>query len=259
MTNSLKSFADSAKELSRNPLGIIALFIVLVYGFACLLFGFSAQHLTASERNPLIWFTTLFPVLVLFIFYWLVTRHHKKLYAPRDFRDDQSFLNAMRETQENPIRKQESSANITDLLSYAEGFESIKEQEKRISAELKGRGCDFADPKTVDVLIHQLAAAQVLNWFDKTYNTLFGSQITLLKILNASLRGLNHIESSQFFDVVKSKYPTEFGSWDINTYLNYLTTSGLIIRNEDKILISKLGNEFLVWLTKSGYSESKPL
>jgi hypothetical protein len=32
MNDSVKSFGETAKGLARNPLGIIALFIVLVYG-----------------------------------------------------------------------------------------------------------------------------------------------------------------------------------------------------------------------------------
>lgn len=37
MTNDqTKKFGETAKSLARNPLGIIALFIVMVYGFAAL-------------------------------------------------------------------------------------------------------------------------------------------------------------------------------------------------------------------------------
>lgn len=36
MNDQTKSFGETAKSLARNPPGIIALFIVLVYGFASL-------------------------------------------------------------------------------------------------------------------------------------------------------------------------------------------------------------------------------
>lgn len=36
MSTGIKEFGDVAKKLSVNPLGIIALFIVLVYGIAAL-------------------------------------------------------------------------------------------------------------------------------------------------------------------------------------------------------------------------------
>ena len=175
MTDYFRTFSQSAKDLSRNPLGIIALFIVLVYGFACLLFGFSADTLTPDERTPLIWFVVLFPVLVLILFGWLVSRHHKKLYSPRDYRDDKSFLQTV---QQHPLKNiqsaEESDKNIKDLMQYGEGFEIIKEQEERLKKDLEDRKLDYTGA-TATVLIRHLAWAQVLNWFEKTYYTLFVS------------------------------------------------------------------------------------
>ena len=93
MVRDVGPFAASAKNLARNPLGIIALFIVLVYAFASLVVGFSSK-LTAPERLPVIWFLILFPALVLVIFAWLVSRHHAKLYSPADYREDATFIEA---------------------------------------------------------------------------------------------------------------------------------------------------------------------
>lgn len=91
MTDQTKGFGDVAQRLAKNPLGIIALFIVLVYGFAALVTGLGGS-LSSAERFPLIYFLVLFPVLVLAVFAWLVSRHHTKLYGPSDFRDDESYL-----------------------------------------------------------------------------------------------------------------------------------------------------------------------
>ncbi|NVC95732.1 CTL/SLC44 family protein [Vibrio natriegens] len=88
-------FLKGAKDFARNPLGIIALFISLIYGFASLLLNSSADKLTQNERWPLIAFIVIFPVLVLITFYRLVTNHHGKLYAPGDFKDDKSFLRTL--------------------------------------------------------------------------------------------------------------------------------------------------------------------
>jgi len=87
------SFAGSARHLARNPLGIIALFIVLIYALASLVAGFS-DKLTRSERLPVIWFLILFPAMVLIVFAWLVSRHHAKLYSPGDYREDSAFIEA---------------------------------------------------------------------------------------------------------------------------------------------------------------------
>jgi hypothetical protein len=67
MSDQLRGFGDVAVALARNPLGVIALFIVLVYGLAALV-TVSAGSLTAIERTPLIYFLVVFPVLVLGVF-----------------------------------------------------------------------------------------------------------------------------------------------------------------------------------------------
>ena len=89
----LKDFADAAVKLARNPLGIIGLAFVLVYGIAGLVATSSVFQ--SEERVVLVWFLVGFPVLILVAFYRLVTTHHSKLYAPSDFKDDASFLKAL--------------------------------------------------------------------------------------------------------------------------------------------------------------------
>jgi CheY-like chemotaxis protein len=91
MSNQIKDFGQVARGLARNPLGIIALFIVLVYGFACLVTAFS-RSLASGERAPLIYFLVVFPVLVLGVFTWLVSQHSGKLFAPADFKDESNYV-----------------------------------------------------------------------------------------------------------------------------------------------------------------------
>lgn len=95
--NPTRGFNETAKSLARNPLGIIALFIVLVYGFASLVTAVGGD-LRAEERLPLIWFLVVFPVLVLGVFGWLVSRHSGKLYSPRDFRNEENWIRTMEAT-----------------------------------------------------------------------------------------------------------------------------------------------------------------
>ncbi|MCD8521609.1 MAG: hypothetical protein LRY72_05010 [Saccharospirillaceae bacterium] len=100
-------FLKGAKDFARNPLGIIALFISLIYGFASLLLDSAAEKLTEAERWPLIIFIVIFPMMVLVAFYKLVTKHHGKLYAPGDFKDDKSFLRTLSpEEQEVRLEKE---------------------------------------------------------------------------------------------------------------------------------------------------------
>jgi CheY-like chemotaxis protein len=95
MDGDVKGFGQVATSLARNPLGIIALFIVLVYGFAALVTGFSGSF-TSAERMPLVYFLVIFPVLVLLIFAWLVSNHTGKLFAPADFKDEKHYVDMVR-------------------------------------------------------------------------------------------------------------------------------------------------------------------
>jgi hypothetical protein len=254
MDTDLPSFAKSAKELSRNPLGIIALFIVLVYGFACLLFGFSAGDLESFERQPIIWFVVLFPLAVLALFGWLVSSHHDKLYSPKDYRDDNSFLKTLKQ---KAIDTSESSKDVTDLLKYGGEFSIVSEQQELIEKQLGQK--DLAiEGQTTKILVRQLAASQVIAWFEKTYYDIFGSQIALLQL--ASLKDkVTDEEISKIFEKVKHENPEALGSWSTEQYLEYLIQSKLIEKVDKGFAITVRGNEFIKILTGSGYSAEKSL
>ena len=86
----IKTFAQSALPFTKSPLGIIALFIILVYALASLVLMFDSEF--GDKLIPLIWFLVGFPVLVFVGFLWLVAKHHTKLYAPSDYKDEDNFL-----------------------------------------------------------------------------------------------------------------------------------------------------------------------
>jgi len=85
-----EQFERTAVKLSQGPLGIIALFIVLIHGFASLVIGL-ANDIGENNRSILVWFLVLFPVGVFTVFAWLVSKHHVNLYPPQAFRDEEIF------------------------------------------------------------------------------------------------------------------------------------------------------------------------
>jgi hypothetical protein len=95
MNDPVKGFGNIASTLARNPLGIIALFIVLVYGFASLVTAFG-NRLSLMERLPLIYFMVIFPVLVLGVFTFLVMRYSSDLFAPSDFENQADYVELQR-------------------------------------------------------------------------------------------------------------------------------------------------------------------
>lgn len=61
-------------------------------------------------------FVVLFPCLVLRVFYLLVTKHHKKLYSPSDYKDEQNFV----KTYNNNTQKNESVIVDTETMTQKE-------------------------------------------------------------------------------------------------------------------------------------------
>lgn len=127
--------AGVARGLARNPLGVIALFLFLIYGLATL--AFSVNALSSQERFPMIWFLVLFPVVVLGTFTWLVSSHHEKLYAPSDYRDDEGFhrstnarLQYVREVQRQHT---ELKANVNAILR-----EQFHDEGTKLASALEG-------------------------------------------------------------------------------------------------------------------------
>lgn len=119
MEDPIKSFGGVATGLARNPLGIIALFIVLVYGFASLVIVF-AEKLGGQERIILVWFMVAFPVLVLFAFTWLVTRHSSALFAPSDFRDEENYVDALKMRSAGLVLDRELNLHAAAMIDVAE-------------------------------------------------------------------------------------------------------------------------------------------
>lgn len=148
----LKTFGDIAKGLARNPIGIIALFIVLIYGFASLVVGFSG-NLTSAERLPIVWFLVFFPVVVLAAFTWLVSQHHTKLYAPSDYKADDAFLRASQSSLEAAVsigaaRAKWAAQNPTEEVSPEE-FESFARATAQQIAKASHHGLREATRKRV--------------------------------------------------------------------------------------------------------------
>ncbi len=81
----MKNLVVAAEKLSRNPLGIIALLLVFIYAIAGLCFSFGLNKIPPGPLWAFVIFIVGFPLIVLGVFHNLVTKHHFKLYAPKDF------------------------------------------------------------------------------------------------------------------------------------------------------------------------------
>ncbi|HEU5286230.1 MAG TPA: hypothetical protein VFU20_06950 [Sphingomicrobium sp.] len=101
--------------LTKNPLGILAIFLGVLYGIAGMLLGARADALTDWNETILTLLIFLFPFVSLGVFGWLVSRHHANLYAPSDFRSDSGFLASAKKASQKEIDKKiEQEATVID-------------------------------------------------------------------------------------------------------------------------------------------------
>jgi len=135
MDNGFLNFIKNSKGFAKNPLGIIALFISLIYGFACIVLGTSIDNFkTYYERLPLIWFIILFPILILWAFVYLVKNHHEKLYAPSDFKNEDNFIKSMDRNSQSAKINEEVNTIIEDV---EETFQNTNAAPRKLTSSEK--------------------------------------------------------------------------------------------------------------------------
>lgn len=121
----LKEFSSATVLLSKNPLGVLSLFLIFLYALAVSVVVLPASTLSEIQKWPLLIFLVVFPILVFLGFYRLVTHYHKNLYSPSDFKTDESFIQMSVEIQ-NQKRKyipfKLSAKSNSKFLNDIEGF-----------------------------------------------------------------------------------------------------------------------------------------
>lgn len=157
--NNILNNPSAVSNLVKNPLGIIGLFILLVYGIASLLIGIGGKTIFSENQ---IWLLVIFligfPLIVLAVFYWLVTRHHEKLYAPKDYQNDDAFLKTIsitKASKEEIREKYEKEQIIQNAIVHVSGVEaksSVGEVTVSVKDEYIPTPIDLLSPNDLMVL-----------------------------------------------------------------------------------------------------------
>ena len=120
----------------------------MVYGFACLVIGVGGASLESQERFPIVWFVVIFPVLVLGAFYRLVTAHHKKLYAPSDFKDEKLFFQPLSEEK----RQERLEEEVKRVEAIEVQVEPVSDAPRRPTRSLEAIRSSYADAEKLGFL-----------------------------------------------------------------------------------------------------------
>jgi len=156
-------------------------------------------------------------------------------------------------------REKSDPEAVQQLLDVISKSIVITDMEGHIKTELTNKGLNTGGD-TAKVLIRHLAGTQLLLSFEQIHNLIFGSQIFLLKKLNeVAGQGRPVAFVNGHIDQVKSIYPSAFGEWSYDKYLEFLYNRLLIVRKEDQIHITNNGVEYLTWVARNGRSENNSL
>ena len=107
--NGESSRITSFGAVVRNPLSVIAMFVLLVETIATVtltkVLSFEAVSI------PLAWFSVLFPTLIAAFFFATIWWKHQFLYSPMEYRSDEAFLTAMERLQRVEARQEAADLN----------------------------------------------------------------------------------------------------------------------------------------------------
>lgn len=100
---------SAASAVVRNPLSVIALFVLLVEMIATVTLVNVVKERAISL--PLVWFVVSFPALIALLFFATLWWRHQYLYSPMEYRSDESFLTAMQRLQRVEARQEAADLN----------------------------------------------------------------------------------------------------------------------------------------------------
>lgn len=148
-------------------------------------------------------------------------------------------------------------ASAADELQRLFDNALLVQRETVIQAELERLA--FRDTSDREkFLIRLLAAAVIIQQFERTYALVFGSQLGVLQFLNtmgAVGAPINVLQP--WYDQAAGKEPAFYQNYTFDQWLSFLQTNQLLVRSEDTVTITLEGKEFLKYLLHQGYSPYK--
>jgi len=154
--------------------------------------------------------------------------------------------------QTSPIQIQQPSEKESSIEELTKEFSSIaiRNQETNIKRDLENRGLSNPQDK-INLLIKHLSIIQLALQFERINGLIWGSQVKILEHLNSrkedSVAGLKF-----FYDTAYKLSPDVFTNYPFEQYLQFLIAFNLIVQQGEKLSITDIGREFLVYIAATG-------
>lgn len=133
----------------------------------------------------------------------------------------------------------------------------VQDQIKAIRNDLENLHLSTGD--TIDILIGQLAVAQLLRFAESIYRLIFGSQIAVLNELNQHGPAPKE-KLMEHYQAAKAQFPQSYERYPEAQYLAFLEDTKLITQAAGgDYAITVVGKEFLSWMAGQGITPLKSL
>ena len=105
----------------------------------------------------------------------------------------------------------------------------------------------------IELLTKNLAFQQAMSLFDRINNTIFGSQVELLRHMNSKLPApCKEPDLVQFYDAAKEKNPEQYKNYSFENYMFFLESFSLVTKHTDSWAINDMGIDYLMYLASPG-------
>jgi predicted transcriptional regulator len=109
-----------------------------------------------------------------------------------------------------------------------------------------------SDENKVKVLATHYADLQIRSTYIQINSSIFNSQLLLLQALNTQTSNVELSFFDSYYKAAKNSHPDQYETYSFEAWLNYMKSSGLIITEDEKYIITAFGRGFLTALTEAG-------
>jgi CheY-like chemotaxis protein len=111
------------------------------------------------ERLPLIYFLVVFPIIVLGVFAWLVSRYSVNLFSPSDFRDEKNYVEMINRRTLATVASLTVAAAKDQKSISDDAIDRIVESVQRSTSISIGPSLVFSDPHVNNVISHNVGSS----------------------------------------------------------------------------------------------------
>lgn len=198
-------------------------------------------HIAADWRG-VVWL--IFSGLLFWLFAFIRAWWQKRKYNP--IQQESSELQSVARA---AIGGNTAALNIEKAL--AESYNSALQSE----VETNFRNAIFTYPETErqPVAIKLLAAGLISYMYDKTWWSIYKSQILLLQDLNTKTLRIEKVK--EYYDRAVEQYPAAYARYSFNQWVAYMKEQALILdQPAESVGITVRGRDFLKYIVHSSYS-----